>query len=119
MTVQTFLPENAITLTDAAIRHLESELAKKPSASAVRLSVKPSGCSGYMYELDLVSESHDDDITQSASDNLTLYIDKSSLPVIQGTELDYIKQGINSLLQFRNPNATSECGCGESFSTNK
>ncbi len=119
MTVQTFSPENAITLTEAAIKHMEAEVSKAQSASAVRISVKPSGCSGYMYDMELVSEPSENDITLKPSSSLTVFLDKESLPVLQGTELDYIKQGLNSLLQFRNPNATAECGCGESFSVNK
>ena len=69
--------------------------------------------------MELVSEPASNDLTLSPSSSLTVYIDKDSLPVLQGTELDYVTQGLNSLLQFRNPNATSECGCGESFSVNK
>ena len=119
MTVQTFRPEDAIRLTPPAIKHMESEIARSDAASAVRISVKPSGCSGYMYDMELVSEPQPNDIRLSPSSHLTVYLDKGSLPVLQGTELDYVKQGLNSLLQFRNPNATAECGCGESFSVNK
>ena len=119
MTVQTFSPETAITLTASAIKHMEAELSKAQSANAVRISVKPSGCSGYMYDMELVSKPGNDDITLKPSQPLTVYLDKESLPVLQGTELDYVTQGLNSLLQFRNPNATSECGCGESFSVTK
>ena len=119
MTVQTFIPDQAITLTPDAIKHMASEVAKKEGATAVRLSVKPSGCSGYMYEMELVSAPQADDIELKPAANLTVYLDQESLPVLQGTELDYVKQGLNAILQFRNPNATSECGCGESFSVTK
>lgn len=119
MTVQTFIPEQSITLTPAAIRHMASEVAKKEGATAVRISVKPSGCSGYMYDMELVNAPQADDITIQAATDLTVYLAQDSVSVLQGTELDYVKQGLNSILQFRNPNATSECGCGESFSVTK
>lgn len=119
MTVQTFTPENSVTLTEAAVKHMESEISKAESATAIRIAVKPSGCSGYMYDMELVTEPEENDLTLKPSDALTVYLDKESLPVLQGTELDYVTQGLNSLLQFRNPNAMSECGCGESFSVNK
>jgi Fe-S cluster assembly protein SufA len=119
MTVQTFIPESAITLTDAAIAHMSAEIAKKEDATAVRISVKPSGCSGFMYEMELVKEPQDHDITLNVANGLVVYVDQDSIPVLQGTELDYVTQGLNSILQFRNPNAISECGCGESFSVTK
>lgn len=119
MTVQTFVPDQTLTLTESAIKHMVAEIAKKEDASAVRISVKPSGCSGYMYEMELVDTPTAGDITLKPSSALTVYLDQDSLPVLQGTVLDYVKQGLNSLLQFRNPNATSECGCGESFSVTK
>lgn len=119
MSVQTFIPDQSITLTPAAIQHMATAVSQQEGATAVRLSVKPSGCSGYMYDMELVSEPQADDIVLHPADNLEVYVDKESLPVLQGTELDYVKQGLNSILQFRNPNATAECGCGESFSVTK
>ncbi|HAG96198.1 MAG: iron-sulfur cluster assembly accessory protein [Pseudomonadales bacterium] len=119
MTVQTFIPENSITLTPAAIAHMAAEVARKDGATAVRIAVKPSGCSGFMYEMELVDAPAENDLIIQASPELTVYVDQDSLPVLQGTELDYVKQGLNAILQFRNPNATSECGCGESFSVTK
>ncbi len=120
MTVQSYVPEQAITLTESAIRHMKAEIAKKPDAKAVRIAVKPSGCSGYMYDMELVAEAQAADIKLALNDSdLMVYLDPDSLPVLKGTELDLVKQGLNSILQFRNPNATAECGCGESFSTTK
>jgi Fe-S cluster assembly protein SufA/iron-sulfur cluster assembly protein len=119
MSVQTFIPQQSITLTPAAIQHMVTAISQQADATAVRLSVKPSGCSGYMYDMELVSSPQANDIELRPADNLLLYIDQESLPVLQGTELDYVTQGLNSILQFRNPNATSECGCGESFSVTK
>ena len=119
MTVQTYIPEKSLTLTAAAIRHMEKQVQEKPGTQGIRIGVKPSGCSGFMYVMDLVDTAPADDVVMQASDKLTVYIEKDSLPVLQGTELDYVKQGLNATLQFRNPNATSECGCGESFSVTK
>lgn len=119
MTVQSFIPEKSLTLTEAAIRHMEKQVQEKSGIVGIHIGVKPSGCSGYMYVMDLVDTAPADDIAIKVSDKLTVFIDKSSLPVLQGTELDYVKQGLNATLQFRNPNATSECGCGESFSVTK
>ena len=118
MTVQTFVPDQTITLTASAVKHMAAEIAKKSDATAVRIAVKPSGCSGYMYDMELVSAPQADDLEIKAG-TLTVYLDKGSLDVLRGTELDYVTQGLNSVLQFRNPNATSECGCGESFSVTK
>lgn len=119
MTVHTFIPEKSLTLTAAAIRHMEKQVQEKPGTVGIRIGVKPSGCSGYMYVMDLVDTTPADAVTMKASDVLTIFIDPDSLPILQGTELDYVKQGLNATLQFRNPNATSECGCGESFSVTK
>ena len=119
MTVQTYIPEKSLTLTEAAIRHMEKQVREKPGALGIHVGVKPSGCSGYMYVMDLVDAAPADDVEMKISETLTVFIDKESLPVLQGTELDYVKQGLNATLQFRNPNATSECGCGESFSVTK
>lgn len=119
MTVQTFLPQPALTLTADAIRHLEMQVREHPGTAGIRISTQPSGCSGYRYAVDRVAQIADADLVLQASDHLTLYIAPDSLPLLQGTELDYVKQGLNATLQFRNPNVTSECGCGESFSVTK
>ena len=119
MTVQTYIPQKSLTLTEAAIRHMEKKVQEKPGTLGIHIGVKPSGCSGYMYVMDLVDAAPADDVEMKISDMLTVFVDKDSLPVLQGTELDYVKQGLNATLQFRNPNATSECGCGESFSVTK
>lgn len=122
MTVETFVPGQKdatnILVTDNAINHFKDKLAEKPEAKGVRISVKPSGCSGYMYVLDYVDTPEDNDTLIEVNENLTLFIDTASLPVINGTEIDFVKQGLNANIQFRNPNVTGECGCGESFTVN-
>jgi len=119
MTVQTYIPEKSLTFTEAAIRHMEKQVQGKASALGIHIGVKPSGCSGYMYEMDLTDTVPADAVEMKVSNQLTVYVDRESLAVLQGTELDYVQQGLNATLQFRNPNATSECGCGESFSVTK
>lgn len=119
MTVQTFIPGKSLTLTAEAIRHMEKQVQEKTGTVGIHIGVKPSGCSGYMYVMDLLDSVPADDVAMKVSDALTVYIDRDSVSVLEGTVLDYVKQGLNATLQFRNPNATSECGCGESFSVTK
>lgn len=118
MSVEEFNPTTqAVTVLPNALTHFRKQLESKPEAHAIRLSVKPSGCSGYMYILDLVEQDAGDDLKMQV-DDVTFFIDKSSLPILSGTEIDYVKEGINRQIKFINPNATSECGCGESFTVN-
>jgi Fe-S cluster assembly protein SufA/iron-sulfur cluster assembly protein len=126
MSVETFVPGQTaspngatqIQVTDSAVKHFQTKLAEQPEARGVRISVKPSGCSGYMYVLDYVNSPQDSDTLIKVSDALTLFVDTASLPVINGTQIDFVKQGLNATIQFRNPNVTGECGCGESFTVN-
>ena len=122
MTVENFVPGQKkaanIRVTANAVNHFIHQLGEKPDAQGVRISVKPSGCSGYMYVLDYVDTPEDNDTLIQVDDEVTLFIDNDSLPVINGTEIDYVKQGLNASIQFRNPNVTGECGCGESFTVN-
>ena len=118
MSVQTFDPSRPqISMTDAAQRQASREIARE-SADGIRLSVKESGCSGYMYILDYVRDDSGDDVRLPFGENITLYVDRASLAVVNGTEIDYVTEGVNSFFKFRNPNATGECGCGESFTVN-
>lgn len=119
MSVQEFNPTTqAVTLLPDALKHFRKQLQSQPDASAIRLSVKPSGCSGFMYILDLVDTCPTDDLKMQVED-VTFLIDKGSLPIVSGTEIDYVREGINRQIKFINPNATSECGCGESFTVNE
>ena len=115
MSVQTFVPATDISFTAAAVEHLKQRLLKQPEARAIRVSVKPSGCSGYAYVLDTVVTPQPDDIGLVLDGQLTVYVDAHSMPMIQGMEVDYVKEGLNRSIQFRNPNVTGQCGCGESF----
>lgn len=118
MTVENYVPgEPRITMTEAAREQARRELARQ-NAEGLRLAVKPSGCSGYMYQLDYVEEAGGDDHRLRIDDDVVLYVDEKSLPVVQGTEIDYVTEGVNRFFRFRNPNASGECGCGESFTVN-
>ncbi len=118
MSVETYDVRNdAISVSEDAANHLKSQLARK-GHKAVRISVKESGCTGYMYVMDEVDHSEQDDLVMALNNGLELYIDRGSLPVLQGTEIVYEKQGINRTIRFHNPNVTAACGCGESFSVN-
>lgn len=118
MHVETFTPStesgDAVRLTEAAIKHFESKLTNQPGA-IVRLSTKASGCTGYAYVLDIAANAEDGDTRINASEQLTFCIAPNALELVRHTEIDYIKEGLNGVLKFNNPNVVAECGCGESF----
>lgn len=120
MAVETFDPRTAantpVTVSPAAVEHFRRQLQKDGSARAVRLSVKESGCTGFMYVVDLVPELNADDIRQTLDTGVELMIDRGSLGVVSGTQIDIVSEGVNRQLRFQNPNAKDHCGCGESFS---
>lgn len=103
-----------ITLTDSAVTHLKKTLEQEGSAIGIRLGVKNSGCSGLSYTMDFAREKEMND-KQFEIGGVKLLVDEQSFEVLKGTQLDYVMEGLNGYLKFRNPNATNECGCGESF----
>lgn len=117
MSVATFNPANAaaITATDAAVAHITRQIARS-GRSCLRLGLKESGCNGYMYVLDYIDQPQADDRAFEIAEGLALYVRQDDLRLVRGTEVDLVTEGLNSNLQFKNPNATAECGCGESFS---
>ncbi|MBU2887311.1 iron-sulfur cluster assembly accessory protein [Gilvimarinus agarilyticus] len=118
MSVESFNPADTslLDVTPTAAEHLKQQLAQDANdAQAVRLSVKESGCTGYMYVLDLVAAPSTDDIVLTLDNSIKLYVDPASVPVVRGTCIDYVTEGLNRQLEFRNPNAQDYCGCGESF----
>jgi len=118
MSVETFdVSSDALRVSPGAARHLKQQL-EQHGGRGVRISVKESGCTGYMYVMDEVERSEDGDVVMSLDNGLELYIDPASLPVLQGTEIAYEQEGINRSIKFHNPNVTAACGCGESFSIN-
>ena len=104
-----------ITLTESAVAHIQTMLKNKGENAAFRLSVKKTGCSGYRDVPEIVTAKKEFDIEVHES-NLTIFIDKDTAPLMQGTVIDYVKKSLGvSQLEYRNPNAESLCGCGESF----
>lgn len=103
----------SIQLTDAAAQRVKQFL-EKESGVALRLGVRKTGCSGWAYEVSIASGFENDD--QVFEDNgVKIVVDNESLPYLQGSRIDFKQSGLNSTFQFDNPNATDECGCGESF----
>ncbi|MDO6682176.1 MULTISPECIES: iron-sulfur cluster assembly accessory protein [unclassified Oceanobacter] len=118
MSIETYDPNAAadVSMTAAAIQHIRNMLAKNSDKTGVRLAVKKSGCSGFKYDIDFVDAPSDgDQIVQVASD-VTLYVAADARSYVRGTEIDFTKEGLNSIIKFNNPNARDLCGCGESFS---
>jgi iron-sulfur cluster assembly protein len=103
-----------ITLTDSAAKHVRSYLAKRGKGVGLRLGVRTSGCSGMAYKLEFADAVNPED-HKFESNGVTVIVDPKSLPYLQGTELDYAREGLNEGFKFRNPNVKDECGCGESF----
>jgi iron-sulfur cluster assembly accessory protein len=118
MNVEMFTPKNRqgdpVTLTEAAIKYFEARLAEHPG-HLLRLSSKVSGCTGYSYVLDVAKQAEDGDTRIEASDKLTLTIAAKTMDLVRNNEFDYVKEGVNGVVKFNNPNAVNECGCGESF----
>lgn len=104
----------SITLSEAAARHLAASLARRAGAAAVRLSIKSTGCSGFSYRLDYVDEPLQGD-SVFVQHGVTLMVDSKDLVLVDGTEIDYGRNGLNDVFKFNNPNERDRCGCGESF----
>jgi len=104
----------AITLTQAAADRISSFIDNRGKGLGVRLGVKTSGCSGMAYIIEFVDETGEDD-TIFEDHDIKVIIDKKSLIYLDGTELDFGKEGLNEGFKFNNPNAKNQCGCGESF----
>lgn len=103
-----------ITITENAAKHINNYLTKRGKGLGVRLGVKTSGCSGMAYNLEFVDEVNDDDLIFEEH-GARVYIDPKSLVYLDGTQVDYIKEGLQEGFKFENPNVKDSCGCGESF----
>ncbi len=104
----------AVTLSERAAQHVSNYLAKRGKGVGIRLGVRTTGCSGMAYKLEFADEQPEgDEVFQSFG--VTIFVDPKSLPYIDGTELDYAREGLNEGFKFNNPNVKNECGCGESF----
>ncbi len=103
-----------ITLTDRAADHVRRFLAKDTAGLGLRIGVKKTGCSGLAYVVNYAEEiSPDDEVFEH--DEIKVVVDRAALEFIDGTEVDYVRSGLNEAFSFRNPKAAGECGCGESF----
>ena len=104
----------AITLTDKAAAHINRNLEKRGKGCGLRLGVRTTGCSGLAYQLEYVDEAAAED-TMFESHGIKVFVDPKSLAYLDGTELDFVREGLNEGFKFQNPNVKDECGCGESF----
>jgi len=105
----------SISLTPSAVERVQSYLAKRGHGLGLRVGVRKTGCSGYAYVIDY-ADSIDPDDKVFDEQGVKVIVSNDSLKLIDGTEVDFVKQGINEAFKFRNPNIKGECGCGESFS---
>ncbi len=105
-----------VTLTERAAEHVKNYAAKKSrSVAGLRIGVKPSGCSGMAYVLELVDNFDEENESVSDSHGVKVVVDSKSLVYVDGAELDYVREGVQEGFKFTNPNIKDECGCGESF----
>ena len=104
----------AITLTDSAVNRVRTFLENRGKGIGLRVGIKTTGCSGLAYVLEFVDElAEGDEVFEK--DGVTVIVDAKSLVYIDGSELDFVKEGLNEGFKFNNPNQSGECGCGESF----
>ena len=104
----------AITMTEQAADRVSQFLANRGRGLGLRLGVRTSGCSGLAYVLEFVDAVNEDD-TIFTEKGINIIVDAKSLIHLEGTELDFVKEGLNEGFKFKNPNMKGECGCGESF----
>ena len=104
----------SITLTEKAAQRVQNFLVNRGSGLGIRLAVQTTGCSGLGYNLEFVDTTNYDD-TIFEDRGVKVVVDAKSLIYLDGTEVDYVKEGLNEGFEFKNPNAKGECGCGESF----
>lgn len=105
----------AVSLTQPAAERIRTYLETRGKGVGLRVGIKKTGCSGYAYVVNYADDIADSDVVFEDY-GVKIVVDKESLKLIDGTEVDFVKQGLNEAFRFRNPNVTGECGCGESFS---
>lgn len=103
-----------ISITDTAARKIQQTLMRRGHGVGIRIGVKTTGCSGLAYVLEYVDEPKSEDQCIDCN-NCKVYVDPKSCPYLQGTTIDFVRQGLNEGFEFRNPNERDRCGCGESF----
>ena len=104
----------AISLTESAASRVRNYLDARGGGIGLRLGVTKTGCSGYSYVINYAEDIKEADIVFEDK-GVKVVVDADALPLIDGTEVDFVKHGLNEAFSFRNPNVTGECGCGESF----
>jgi iron-sulfur cluster assembly protein len=104
----------AVTLTDRAAEHVQRYIEKRGKGVGLRLGVRTTGCSGLAYKLEFADDVAPEDMTFE-SHGVRVLIDPKSLAYLDGTELDFVREGLNEGFKFNNPNEKDRCGCGESF----
>lgn len=107
----------SLKITEAASEYFKKQL-NKENRHHIRLGVKEVGCSGLAYVIDYIDAPSEDDLVFD-KDGYCIYISPEHYKYLEGTEVDFVKRGINAMIEFNNPNATGSCGCGESFTVNK
>lgn len=103
-----------IQLTESAAARMRDFLARNPGAPGVRFGIKRTGCSGFGYTIDLAKDVSGEDRVFDI-DGVKLVVEAKALPLVDGTRIDYARDGLDAAFVFHNPNATAACGCGESF----
>ena len=104
----------AVTLTDRAAQHVQRYIEKRGRGVGLRLGVKTTGCSGLAYKLEFADAIQPED-QEFESNGVRVLVDPKSLAYLDGTELDFVREGLNEGFKFNNPNEKDRCGCGESF----
>jgi iron-sulfur cluster assembly protein len=104
----------SVTLTEKAARRVRESISKRGSGIGLRLGVRTAGCSGLAYTMEFADSRQASDCAFE-SQGVTLLVDPKSLPYLTGTELDFVREGLNEGFKFHNPNNKAQCGCGESF----
>ena len=104
----------SVTLSESAARQVARYLENRGKGIGLRLGVRTTGCSGMAYKLEFADAATEGDL-EFESHGVRVLIDPKSLPYLDGTELDFVREGLNEGFRFQNPNVKSECGCGESF----
>ena len=105
----------AISLTESAADRVRTFLASRGRGLGLRLGVRKTGCSGFAYVVNYADDSRPDDVVFE-DQGVKVFVDRDSLTLVNGTVVDFVKQGLNEAFKFSNPNVKGECGCGESFS---
>ena len=105
----------SISLTESAVQRVRGYLDRRGHGVGLRIGIRKTGCSGYAYIIDYADAIESADAVFDDS-GITVVVDNDSLKLIDGTQVDFVKEGLNEAFKFRNPNVKGECGCGESFS---